>query len=188
MDIKYLRHHRFLFILRLFWVLSPARVGASSLAKPAFVRALDDGHIRHDDSQISENCFYIFLLFWCCWWLGASSVCLPSTSRIALWRKVSHRGLTWSCGDPTHGSIAMSVPRNLNMRISKGDPITMATWWNLWTQWFLQGRHWCQVGFGLGLSAKAIDRQSGVTEHVIIEANEMVMAKAVGGFSACRPK
>ena len=39
-----------------------------------------------------------------------------------------------------------------------------------------------QVGFGLGLSAAAIQRHgrsTGVTEHVILEANEMVMAKAL---------
>jgi hypothetical protein len=38
------------------------------------------------------------------------------------------------------------------------------------------------VGFGLGLSAAAIQRHgrsNGITEHVILEANEMVMAKAV---------
>ena len=37
-----------------------------------------------------------------------------------------------------------------------------------------------QVGFGLGLSASAIDTAPKVTEHVILEANEMVMAKVAG--------
>lgn len=36
-----------------------------------------------------------------------------------------------------------------------------------------------QVGFGLGLSARAIDVSPKVTEHVILEANEMVMAKVL---------
>eukprot|EP00435_Cladocopium_sp_Y103_P055320 s2555_g18.t1 len=44
-----------------------------------------------------------------------------------------------------------------------------------------QGGRILEVGFGLGLSAAAIQRRAGgagVTEHVILEANEMVMAKA----------